>query len=146
MAGEGVALFGRPGLLVAGLAAVVLRQRRHRTRPLRVVGLKISLVDAPATPRRDIAVIVLYRVLLESSISTEMPTVLPEDTFIEIVEGGLPVDIVGGDPGPVVGAAVAGGPLGEPLELACSVTSVVPAVATAAFSLVLEVALEGTLE
>jgi len=71
-----------------------------------------------------------------------MPGVLPEHAFVEIVEGRLSVDVVGDDPGPVVVAAVAGGPLREPLELACSVTSIVPAVPTAAFSLVLEVALE----
>ncbi|ELZ38496.1 hypothetical protein C473_00217 [Halorubrum distributum JCM 10247] len=75
-----------------------------------------------------------------------MPGVLPKHAFIEIVEGRLAVDIVGNNPGPVVGAAVAGGPLGEPLELAGCVASIVPAVATATFPLVLEVALEGIRE
>jgi hypothetical protein len=87
----------------------------------------------------------LYRVLLESPISTEMPGVLPEHAFVEIFEGGFAVDVIGDDPDPVV-AAVASGPLDEPLELACSVSSIVPAVATAAFPLVLEIALEGTRE
>jgi len=75
-----------------------------------------------------------------------MPGIFPEDAFVEVLEGRLAIDIVRNDSNPVVVAAVTGGPLGEPLELACSVTSVVPVVATAAFSLVLEVALEGTLE
>ena len=75
-----------------------------------------------------------------------MPGVLPEHAFVEIVKGRLPVDVVGDDPGPVVGAAVAGGPLREPLELACSVSSIVSAVAPAAFPLVLEVAFEAVVE
>ena len=58
------------------------------------------------------------------------------------MEGGLPVDVVGDDPDPVVVTAVTGGPLGEPLKLACSVSSIVPTVPTAAFPLVLEVAFE----
>ena len=73
-----------------------------------------------------------------------MPGVFAEDAFIEILECGVAVDVVGDDPDPVVVAAVAGGPLGEPLELACSVSSIIPTVPTAAFPLVLEVALEGT--
>jgi hypothetical protein len=87
----------------------------------------------------------LYRVLLESPISPEMPSILPEDTFVEILEGRFAVD-VGDDPGPTVVTAVASGPLGESLQLARSVASIVPAVATAAFPLVLEVALKGTRE
>ncbi|MFD1527763.1 hypothetical protein [Halolamina salina] len=75
-----------------------------------------------------------------------MSGVLPEHAFVEIVEGRLAVDVVGDDPGPVVGAAVAGGPLGEPLEFAGCVTSIVPTVAAAAFPLVLEVALEAVVE
>jgi len=72
-----------------------------------------------------------------------MPGVLAEDAFVEVLECGVAVDVVGDNPGPVVVAAVAGGPLGEPLELTCSVSSIVPTVPTAAFPLVLEVALEG---
>jgi len=75
-----------------------------------------------------------------------MPGVLSEHAFVEIVEGWLPVDVVGDDPGPVVVAAVAGGPLGEPLELAGCVASIVPAIAAAAFPLVLEIALEAVVE
>ena len=75
-----------------------------------------------------------------------MAGVLPEDTFIEVFEGGLSVDVVGDDPGTVVVAAVDGAPRGEPLEFARCVASVVPAVPTAAFPFVLEVTLEGTRE
>ena len=71
-----------------------------------------------------------------------MAGVLSEDAFIELVEGGLSVDIVGDDPGPVVIAVVAGGPLGESLEFACRVSSIVLTVPTAAFPFVLEVSLE----
>jgi hypothetical protein len=51
------------------------------------------------------------------------------------------VGLLGSDPGPIVVAALAGGPLHEPLELAGSVPTVVPALAAA--TLVLEVAREG---
>jgi hypothetical protein len=104
--------------------------------------LEIPFVDTPPTPGRDIAVIGLYRVLLESPISIEMSGVLPEYAFVEIAEGRLTVDVVGDDPSPVVGPAVAGSPLGEPPEFAPSVTSIVSTVSTASFPLVLEVALE----
>jgi len=107
---------------------------------------EISFVDTPATPRRDIAVIGLDGVLLEATVTSEMPGVLPEHAFVEILEGGLPVDVVGDDPGPVVVAVVAGGSLRKSFELAGSVASIVPTVATAAFPLVLEVALEALVE
>ena len=42
------------------------------------------------------------------------------------------ISVVGDDPGPVVAAAVADGPLGEPIEFARSVASIVPAAPTAA--------------
>ncbi|WP_241659239.1 hypothetical protein [Halorubrum salsamenti] len=71
-----------------------------------------------------------------------MPGVLPEHAFVEVLESGVAVDVVGDDPGPVVAPAVAGGPLGEPLEFAGGVASIIPAVASTAFPLVLEVALE----
>ena len=102
---------------------------------------ELPLVDAPATPRREIAIIGLDRILLESPISAEMPSVLPEGAFVEIIEGRLSIGVVGDDPSPVV-AAVAGGPLGEPLEFARRIASIVPAVTTAAFPLVLVVPLE----
>jgi hypothetical protein len=103
---------------------------------------EISLVDAPATPRRDIAVIGLYRVLFEATVASEVTGVFAEDAFVEVLEGGVAIGVVGGDSGPVIGAAVASGPLGEPLEFASGVSSVVPTVPTAAFPFVLEVALE----
>jgi hypothetical protein len=84
----------------------------------------------------------LYRVLLESSISGEVPGVLAEDPFVEVLEGVFAVDIVRDDFGPVVVTPVAGGPLGESLELASCVPSVVPAVATAALPLVLKIPLK----
>ncbi|ERG93586.1 MAG: hypothetical protein J07HQW2_00019 [Haloquadratum walsbyi J07HQW2] len=132
VAGKGVALFGRPGLLVTGLAAVVLGKRCHCARPLRVVCLEVALVDTPATPRRDIAVVGLNRILLETPITGEMSGVLSEHAFVDIVEGGLSVDVVGDDPGPVVATAVAGNPLGESLKLAGCISLVVPALTTAA--------------
>jgi hypothetical protein len=117
-------LLGRPGLLVAGLAAIVFRERGHRTRPLCVVCFEVALVDAPATPRRDIAVVGLDSILLESPVASKMPGVLSEDSFIKVLEGGPSVDVVEDDAGPVVIAAVA----------------------TATFPLVFEVPLEGTRE
>ena len=98
------------------------------------MGLEISFVDAPAAPRRDIAVVGLDSILLESPIAGEMAGVLAEDPFVEVLEGRLSVDVVGDDPGPVLVPTVTGGPLDEPLELAGCVASVVPALATAAFS------------
>ena len=110
------------------------------------MGLEIALVDTPATPRRDIAIIGLDSILLEAPIAGEMSSVLAEDTFVEVFEGGLSVDVVGDDAGPVIVTAVAGGPLGESLELAGCVASVVPTVPTAAFSLVLQVGLEAVVK
>jgi hypothetical protein len=81
--------------------------------------------------------------LFEPSITGEMPGIFPEDTFVKVLEGGVAVDIVGDDPGPVVITAVADGPLFEPLELAGGVASVVPAVAPTPFPLILEIAIEG---
>jgi hypothetical protein len=75
-----------------------------------------------------------------------MSGVLPEHAFVEVIESRLSVDVVRDDSGPVVVAAVAGGPLGEPFELARCVASIVPAVATAAFPLILEISFEGTRE
>lgn len=75
-----------------------------------------------------------------------MPGVLPKDALVEVLKGGVAVDIVGDDPGPVVITAVPSGPLNKPLELARRVASIVPAVATAAFPLVLEVPLEAVVE
>ncbi len=54
--------------------------------------------------------------------------------------------VVGDDPGPVVVTEVTSCPLGEPFEFAGCIPSIVPAVATAAFPLVLEVALEAVVE
>jgi hypothetical protein len=76
------------------------------------------------------------------SIASEMTGLLAEHAFVEILEGGGAVEVVGDDPGPVVVTVVAGGSLGDPFEFASGVASVVPAVATAAFPLVLEGALE----
>ena len=106
------------------------------------MGLEIALVDAPATPRRDIAIIGLYCILLESPIASEVAGVLSEDAFVEVLKGGPTVDVVGDDPSPVIVTAVAGGLLGESLKLACRIASIVPTVPTAAFPLVLEVSLE----
>jgi len=104
---------------------------------------EIALIDTPATPRREITVVGLDSVLLESTVTSEMPRVFAEDAFIEILEGGNAVDVVGDDPGPVIIAALTSGPLGESFELAGSVSAIVPALAAAALALVLEIALEG---
>ncbi len=72
--------------------------------------------------------------------------VLPKHAFVEVLESRLSIDAVGDDPGPVIATAVTGGPLGKPLEFASGVASVVPAVATAAFSLVLEVSLKAVVK
>jgi hypothetical protein len=106
------------------------------------MGLDVAFVDAPATPRGDIAIIGLYSVLFESPIAGKMPGVLPEHSFVEVLEGRLSLGVFRNNPGPLVPTAVAGGPLGESLEFACSIPSVVPAVATTTFPFVLEVALE----
>ena len=72
-----------------------------------------------------------------------MSSALVEDTFVEVFESGLSVDVVGDDAGPVVVTAVAGGPLGESLEFARCVASIVPTVPTATLALILEIALDG---
>jgi hypothetical protein len=88
----------------------------------------------------------LYGILLESPIASEVAGVLPKHPFIEVLEGGFSVDVTRDDSGPVVVATIAGSPLGESLELAGCVASVIPAVATATFPLVLEVPLEAVVK
>jgi len=143
MTGQGVTLLRSPGLLITGLSAVILREWCHRTRPLGVVCFEVAFVDTPATPSRDIAVIGLYGILFESSITREMPSILTEYTLIKVCEGRIA--IIGGrdNSSPCIIASVAGGPLGEPFELAGCVSPIVSALATTAFPFILEVALEG---
>jgi hypothetical protein len=74
------------------------------------VRFEVAFVDAPATPRRDIAIIGLYGILFETTVPGEVSGVLEEHALVEVLKGGIAVDVVGDDPGPVV-AAVAGGPL-----------------------------------
>jgi hypothetical protein len=50
--------------------------------------------------------------------------------------GTDPVGLLGSDPGPVLVAALAGGPLHEPVELTFGVPTVVPALAAATLALV----------
>ena len=47
-------MLGCPYLLVAGVAAIVIRGRGHRACPPSIVPLEVLLVRTPATPRRDI--------------------------------------------------------------------------------------------
>jgi hypothetical protein len=103
------------------------------------VCFEIPLVDTPAAPRRNIAIIGLYRVLLESTISGEVTAVLSEHSFVEVLESRLSVDVVGDDSRPVLATAVAGSPFCKSLEFARSVASIVPTVATAILPLVLEI-------
>jgi hypothetical protein len=110
------------------------------------VRFEIPLVDAPAAPRRDIAIIGLYRVLLESPISGEVTSVLSKYSFVEVLERRLSVDAIGNDSRPVIATAVAGSPFGKSLEFACSVASIVPTVTAATFPLVLEIPFEGARE
>jgi len=100
MAGERVTLFGRPGLLITGSATVVFRKWSHRARPLSEVRFEVAFVDTPATPRRDIAVIGLYSVLFESTITGEVSGVLAEHALVKVLESGIAVDVVGNDPSP----------------------------------------------
>ena len=64
-----------------------------------------------------------------------MASVLSEDPFIEILEDGLSVDIVEGDPSPLATALVAGSLVDESVEFARRVASVVPAVPLCLFPL-----------
>jgi hypothetical protein len=102
--GEGVALFGRLSLLVTRLPAVILGEWGHRTRSLSVMCFEIPLVDTPATARRDVRVVGLDRVLLESAVTRKVTCVLAEDPLVE-------VGVNGHDPGPVFVTALSGRPL-----------------------------------
>jgi hypothetical protein len=106
------------------------------------VGFQIPFVDAPPTPRRDIAIIGLYSVLFESPVTSEVTGVLSEYSLVEIAERRLSVAVVGDDTRPAVVSTVAGGPLGEPLELATCISAIVPAIAAAALSFVLQIPFE----
>ena len=116
MTGKCVALLGRPSLLVARLATVILGKRRRRARPLGIVRFEISLVDTPATPRRNIRVVGLDRVLFESTVAGEVPGVLAEDPLVEVPEDRFAISVLGKDPSPILGAALAGSPLNESVE------------------------------
>jgi len=85
----------------------------------------------------------LYRVLLESPISGEVTSVRSKYSFVEVLERRLSADAIGNDSRPVIATAVAGSPFYKSLEFARSVPSIVPAVATSALPLVLEVPFEG---
>ncbi len=52
-----------------------------------------------------------------------MPSILPEDPFVEIVEGRISVDFVRKNPGPVIAAVFAGGPLRKLFEGASGVSA-----------------------
>jgi len=67
----------------------------------------------------------LDSILFEPPIAGEMSSVLAEDPFIEVLKSWLAADVVGDDFGPVVVPTVTDGPLGESLELAGCVPSVV---------------------
>jgi hypothetical protein len=66
----------------------------------------------------------------------------PQDTFVEILEGGLSVDVVGDDSGPVVTTPVAGSPPCESVKFVRRVASVVPAATTTPIPLVLKIPLD----
>jgi hypothetical protein len=72
------------------------------------VRFEIPLVDAPATPRRDVGVVGLDRVLLESAVTRKVPSVLAEDLLVEVSKNRVTVGVLGSDPGPIVVAALAG--------------------------------------
>ena len=144
MAGERMALLGCPGLLIAGFTTAVLGEWCGRAGPLGVVRFQISLVDTPATPRRNIRVVGLDRVLLESMVAGEVAGVLTEDPFVEVSEDWVAVGVSGDESSPVLAAAVAVSPLNESVEFASGVPAVVPALTAATLALVLEVPLERT--
>jgi hypothetical protein len=76
--GESVSLLGRPDLLVTRLPSVVFGKWCGRARSLEIVRLQIPLVDAPATPRRDVGVVGLDSVLLEVLVADEVVSIFAE--------------------------------------------------------------------
>jgi hypothetical protein len=105
----------------------------------------VAIYRYASTPGRRYPEII-YNKPYESSIAGEVSDVLPEHALIEVLEGGFSVDVTRDDSGPVVVAAVAGGPLGESLEFAGCVPAVISTVAPATFPLVLEIPLEAVVE
>lgn len=86
----------------------------------------------------------LYGILLQSSTANEVTGVFSEHPFIEVPEHGFSVDVVRENPGPIVVATITGGSLGESLEFAGCIPSVVLAIATAVLPFLLVVPLERT--
>jgi hypothetical protein len=88
VAGDCVALLRHPGLLVTGSAAVVFGKWCGRARLLGVVGFEIPFVDTPPSPCRDVGVVGLHRVLLESPIDRKVAGVLPKDHSLRFLKIG----------------------------------------------------------
>jgi len=91
-------------------------------------------------------IIRVYGVLLECAVTAEVSGVRTEHAFIEVLEGRVAVNTFGYDSRPLGPTTVAGSPLGESFEFAICIASVVSAVATTAFPLVLEIPFEGVRE
>lgn len=66
--------------------------------------------------------------------------------LVEVPEDRFTICVLGNDHSPVLNAALARSPLGEPIELSGSVQTVVSTLTTATPALVLEVPLEGILQ
>ena len=74
-----------------------------------------------------------------------MSGALAKDPLVKVPEDWFSIGVLGHDSGTVV-AAVAAGPLGELLELAGGVRTVVPALTAATLALVLEMPLEAVVK
>ncbi len=61
----------------------------------------------------DILVIGLYGILLEISVDCEVTGAFPEDALIEVLKGGITVNVVGCDSGPIVAISIASGHSGN---------------------------------
>jgi hypothetical protein len=65
----------------------------------------------------------VYGVLLERSVTAEVPGIRPKHSFIEILEGRVAIDTIGYDSRPFVQTAVAGSSLAEPFEFTGCISS-----------------------
>jgi len=73
-----------------------------------------------------VGVVRLNGILLETAVAGEVPGVLAEDPLVEVSEDRVAISVLGNNLSLVLFAALAGGLLGEPLELTGGILTVVP--------------------
>jgi hypothetical protein len=120
-----VAVFGTPCLLITGAPPIIVGQRCLRHARVRVMAVKIALVNSPATERGDVGVVGACRAF-RSPASHEEAGVPAERPLVEIGERWLSTEIVLAQPAD------------EPIEFTGSVRAIGAALTSLTFAFVAE--------